>query len=96
MTNTFDLVDAMPGRLPGDGFPSRIVINGAACTVTVFVKEGMHRATWFCGACSDRSKVPFEDGNADAAIDAARSDLFEHHATAHPPQAQQRSVVGRG
>jgi hypothetical protein len=64
-------------------FRERVIINGVACNVSVHVVGKLFRASWFCGACSNRSVHPFWGATADAAAELAKADLTVHHAKLH-------------
>jgi hypothetical protein len=64
-------------------FYKRVIIDGVAYNVSVHVVGKLFRASWFCGACSNRSEHPFWGGTVEAAAELARVDLAAHHAKLH-------------
>jgi len=67
--------------MPAHG--ERVILDGVPYIVSVYVKGTMYRAAWFCGACSNRSELRFEDSTIDAVLEQAKADLAAHHAAMH-------------
>lgn len=61
----------------------RLVLDGTLYNINVYVKNGIYRATWYCGACSDRSDVAYEDRTISGAASICKSYVAQHHANKH-------------
>jgi hypothetical protein len=61
----------------------RVILDGVAYNVSVYVTDNTYRAVWRCGACSNRSALEFVGATANAAIESAKADLAAHQAAMH-------------
>jgi hypothetical protein len=77
------LMSSMEKKLGVQVFRERLVLDGAVYTITVYAKLHKFRAIWFCGACSERSKIAAEDETVQAAVDSCKLGLASHHTKMH-------------
>ena len=66
----------------------RLIIGGVAYGVSIFVKQAVYRARWYCAACSSRSSSTFEGTTAEEVLEAGKTDAAAHHATWHVQPAR--------
>jgi hypothetical protein len=64
-------------------FQERVKLDGIPYIVNVYLTDNKYRATWRCGACSNRSELAFTGATSDAAIESAKADLAAHQAKSH-------------
>jgi hypothetical protein len=63
----------------------RLVLDGIAYNINVYMKGGTYRVVWYCGACSEQAKVAFEDATVQTAVEACKVNLAAHHTKIHAP-----------
>jgi hypothetical protein len=66
----------------------RVVLDGVPYTISVYARNNVYLAKWFCGGCGNQSELRFESLTTAEPVEAAKANLAIHHASMHTRSAR--------